>query len=51
MDDQIVLRRGAFRTDPALAEDEREFVVLGLSNDQPSSVHTPHTRRSHAAHA
>jgi hypothetical protein len=32
-DDQIVLRRASFRADPALADDGRLFVVLGVSNE------------------
>jgi hypothetical protein len=34
-DDQVILRRDAFRAEPKLAADEREFVVLGVSNEAP----------------
>lgn len=34
-DDQIVLRRDAMRVEKALADDRREFIVLGISNDAP----------------
>jgi hypothetical protein len=34
-DDQIVLRRDSFRTDPARKEDRRRFVVLVVSNAEP----------------
>lgn len=34
-DDQVVLRRAAMRADPALVEDRRAFVVLGMSNEMP----------------
>ena len=34
-DDQVVLRRDAFRAEPKLANDDREFIVLGVSNDTP----------------
>ncbi|MBP6843902.1 MAG: hypothetical protein KA201_09175 [Kofleriaceae bacterium] len=38
-DDQIVLRRGSLRQDPALAGDhKRLYVVLGISNDSPDLV-------------
>jgi hypothetical protein len=32
-DDQIILRRDAFRAEPALRDDHRAFVVLGVSNE------------------
>jgi hypothetical protein len=35
-DDQIVLRRNSFRVDPALRDDQRAFVVLGVSNEIPN---------------
>jgi hypothetical protein len=34
-DDQVVLRRDSLRADPNLAGDNREFVVLGISNSKP----------------
>jgi hypothetical protein len=37
-DDQIVLRRDSLRDDPALKNDDRVFVVLGISEDKPDLV-------------
>jgi hypothetical protein len=34
-DDQVVLRRDSMRADPALIDDKRQFVVLGVSNTVP----------------
>lgn len=34
-DDQVVLRRDSMRADPALANDHRNFVVLGVSRQGP----------------
>ena len=34
-DDQVLLRRSALRTEPALAHDKRDFVVMGVSNASP----------------
>ena len=34
-DDQVVLRRDSLRADPALIDDRRQFVVLGIANTRP----------------